>query len=150
MELPNQEKIWMLGEKETWPPITKTIPVRLTRHTGHCWRSKDELICDVLPWTPSHGRAKAGWPARTYIQQLFEDTGCSPEDLPDAMNDREMWQKRGQGYPCWRHDKMMIINTWASWKLKPSNKWRWKKKLKMSISGEKEIYSKRKYIVGTL
>ena len=26
------------------PPITKTIQVRRTRHAGHCWRSKDELI----------------------------------------------------------------------------------------------------------
>ena len=26
--------------------------------------------------------------------QLCEDTGCSPEDLPEAMNDREMWQER--------------------------------------------------------
>ena len=24
-----------------------------------------------------------------YIQQLCEDTGGGPEDLPDAMNDRE-------------------------------------------------------------
>ena len=30
------------------PPITKTIQVRRTRHAGHCWRSKDELISDVL------------------------------------------------------------------------------------------------------
>ena len=59
------------------------------RHAGHCWRSKDELICDVLLWTPTHGQAKAGRPARTYIQQLYEDMGCSPEDLPEAMNDRE-------------------------------------------------------------
>ena len=40
------------------PPITKTIQVRRTRHTGHCWRSRDELIRDVLLWTPTHGRAK--------------------------------------------------------------------------------------------
>ena len=33
-------------------PITKTIQVRRTRHTGHCWRSRDELIRDVLLWTP--------------------------------------------------------------------------------------------------
>ena len=26
----------------------------------------------------THGRAKAGRPARTYIQQLCEDTGCCP------------------------------------------------------------------------
>ena len=30
----------------------------------------------------------------TYIQQLCEDTGCSPEDLPEAMNDREEWRER--------------------------------------------------------
>ena len=76
------------------PPITKTIQVRRTRHAGHCWRSKDELIRDVLLWTPTYGRAKAGRPARTYIQQLCEDTGCNPEDLPEAMNDREKWRER--------------------------------------------------------
>ena len=76
------------------PPITKTIQVRRTRHAGHCWRSRDELIRDVLLWTPTHGRAKAGRPARTYIQQLCEDTGCCPEDLPRAMNDREEWRER--------------------------------------------------------
>ena len=70
------------------PPITKTIKARRTRHAGHCWRSRDELIRDVLLWTPTYGQAKAGRPARTYIQQLCEDTGCSPEDLPEAMNDR--------------------------------------------------------------
>ena len=63
------------------PPFTKTIQVRRTRYAGHCWRSRDELISDVLLWTPTYGRAKAGRPARTYIQQLCEDTGCSPEDL---------------------------------------------------------------------
>ena len=76
------------------PPITKTISVTRTRHAGHCWRSRDELIRDVLLWTPTYGRAKAGRPARTYIQQLCEDTGCCPEDLPRAMNDREKWRER--------------------------------------------------------
>ena len=76
------------------PPITKTIQVRRIRHAGHCWRSRDELIRDVLLWIPTHGRAKAGRPARTYIQQLCEDTGCCPEDLPRAMNDREEWRER--------------------------------------------------------
>ena len=76
------------------PPITKTIQVRRTRHEGHCWRSRDELIRDVTLWTPTYGRAKAGRPARTCIQQLCEDTGSSPEDLPEAMNDREMLRER--------------------------------------------------------
>ena len=76
------------------PPITKTTQVRRARHAGHCWRSKDELVSDVLLWTPTYGRAKAGGPARTYIQQLCEDTGCNPEDLQEAMNDREKRRER--------------------------------------------------------
>ena len=77
------------------PPITKTIQFRRTRHAGHCWRSRDELISDVLLWTPTYGREKAGRPARiSSIQQLCEETGCSPEDLPEAMNNREKWWER--------------------------------------------------------
>ena len=72
--------------------ITKTIKVRRNRYAGHCWRSRDELISDVHLWTPSLGWA--GWPARTYIQQLWEDPGCSPDDLPEAMNDRVEWWER--------------------------------------------------------
>ena len=72
------------------PPITKTIQVRRTRHAGHCWRSRDELISDLLIWTPTYDRTKA----RTYIQQLCEDTGRSPEDLAEAMNNREKWRER--------------------------------------------------------
>ena len=74
-------------------PITKTIQVRRTRDAGHCWKSRDELIRDVLLWTPTHGRAKAGRPARAYIQQLCEDTECCHEDLPRAMNNREEWRE---------------------------------------------------------
>ena len=71
------------------PPITKTIKVRRTRHAGHCWKSRDELISNILLWTPSLSQAKAGRPAWTFIQQLCEDTACSPEDLPKVVNDRE-------------------------------------------------------------
>ena len=48
------------------PPITKTIQARRTRHAGHCWRGRVELISYVLLWTSTYGRAKAGRPARTY------------------------------------------------------------------------------------
>ena len=61
------------------PPIRKTIQVRQTTHAGHCWRSRNELVSEVLLWTPSHSWAKAGQPALTYIQQLCEDTECRPE-----------------------------------------------------------------------
>ena len=78
------------------PPITKTVQVRRTRHAGHCGRNRDELINDVLPWTSSHRRAKAGRPVRTYIQQLCADKRCSLEDLPEEMDDREWWRERAR------------------------------------------------------
>ena len=61
-------------------PITKTIKIKQTRHAGHCWSSRVEVISDVLLLTPSHGRAKAGRPAGTCIQQFGGDTGCRPND----------------------------------------------------------------------
>ena len=76
------------------PPITKTIQARRTRHAGHCWRSNDEIVSDVLLWTHAYDQSKAGRSARTFIQELCDDTGCNPEDLPEAMNDRETWRER--------------------------------------------------------
>ena len=89
MQHPTKQQLY--GQRA---PITKTMKVRRARYAGHCWKSKDELISDVLLWTPSRVRAKAERPARTYIQQLCAYTGCSPEDLSEAMDDREGWRER--------------------------------------------------------
>ena len=43
----------------------------------------NEHISVIIPWTPSHGQANIGRPARTYQQQLSTDTGCSLENLPE-------------------------------------------------------------------
>ena len=54
-------------------------------------------------WRTFHGhqcsvRFDMEWqyPLRSYVwvQQLCEDTGCCPEDLLEAMNDREKWRER--------------------------------------------------------
>ena len=118
------------------PPITKTIQVRRTRYAGHCWRSRDELISDVLLWTPTYGRAKAGRSAPTYIQQLCENTGYSHEDLPEAMNDREKWRERVRdirasgttwwwwysfkySFPILIILKQIYLNQWWVWEIFP-------------------------------
>ena len=90
------------------PPIAKTIQIRRTRHAGLCWRSKYELISDVLLWTPSYERAKVGRPARTYIQQLCADTDIAMD------NNRKRWKiekggGKSQRYPCWWRDVMMMM-----------------------------------------
>ena len=87
------------------PSVTKTIEVRRTRHAGHCWGSRDELINDILLWTPSHGRAKEGQPARTYIQQLCANTGCSLEDLLGVMTiEKSVGRGSGISVLVVRHD----------------------------------------------
>ena len=40
------------------PPITKTIQVRRTRHAGHCWRSRDELIWIMNSYGSPHMAAQ--------------------------------------------------------------------------------------------
>ena len=58
-------------------PLTSQLKnhPRRTRHKGHCWRSKDELISDILVWTPRHGRATVDCPARIYSHQVYANIG---------------------------------------------------------------------------
>ena len=84
------------------PHITITIQARRTRHArqrrAHKW-------CTLMD--PAYGQAKAGRPARTYIQQLCEDTGCSPEDLPEA---RWMIGRSGE-----RGSGVSVLAPWWWW-----------------------------------
>ena len=103
------------GCTTTYHPPRKLSKLDGPDMRDHCWRSRDELISDVLLWTPSHGRAKAGRPARTYTQQLCVDMGCSPEDLPEAMDDREGGE-RGSGITVLMlqnddDDELFLFNT---------------------------------------
>ena len=76
------------------PAISKSIRQQRMRFAVHCWRSKEELVGDVLLWKPSHGKQSAGRPKKTYIDQMMDDTGCRLEELQNAMNDRNSWKKR--------------------------------------------------------
>ena len=76
------------------PPITNITQVRRTRHAGYCRISKNEVKSDILLWIRSYERAKTGWQARIYIQQLCADTGCRLEELLGAMDDRDGCRER--------------------------------------------------------
>ena len=100
------------------PPITKTIQVRQTRHAEHCWRSKDELIRDVLLWTPNMAEQKQ--------DDQLENTYSSCVRIRDVA--LRTFQRRltmgrereSQGYPCWWHDMtmmMILIPNWTVWNL---------------------------------
>ena len=89
------------------PPISKTMQIRQTRHMGHCWRSKDELISDLLQWTPLHQRACVGRLWRTYPQQVCTDTGCNLEDRPEAMDEKMNGERESGKYvlAAWPNDE---------------------------------------------
>ena len=84
------------------PPITKTIQVRRTRHAGHCWRSRDELISDVLLWL-SKSRATS-----SNLHTVALCWGPARSDIRKGGVARE-----GLGYPCWWHDRMMMRLTFT-------------------------------------
>ena len=75
------------------PKIRDTIRQHRLRFVGHCWRSKEEIVSDVPLWQPSHGKRERGRPA-TFISLLMNDTGCTIEELPNAMDNREEWSIR--------------------------------------------------------
>ena len=69
------------------PPITNQTYRTLLEKQGraHKWCTPmDPHIWPSKSWTTSSNIHTA----------LCEDTGCSPEDLPAAMNDREKWRER--------------------------------------------------------
>ena len=72
--------------------ITDTISEQRLRFSGHCWRSKNEVVSDVLLWLPIHGRRYRGRSAKTFVDQLMEDTSCNYEELPNSMMNREEWR----------------------------------------------------------
>ena len=70
------------------PMVTETIRKQRMCFAGHCWRADNELANIVLLWQPQHGQRSRGRPTKTYIDQPVEDTECTLDELPNAMNDR--------------------------------------------------------------
>ena len=78
------------------PKLTSTIRERRVRFCGHCWRSKDEIVHQLLLWEPTHGKRARGRPAKTFIDQIVEDTGIRKEELAQSMDDRKNLEAGGQ------------------------------------------------------
>ena len=88
------------------PPIMKTIQVRWTRYAGLCWRSRDELISDVLLWTPHMAEQKQN--------DQHEHTFSSYVRIWDVVQKTCQWRwtigksgERGSGIsmlPAWHDD----------------------------------------------
>jgi len=67
---------------------------RRKKFAAHCFRSKEEIVGDLLLWRPNHGHSKVGKPRMTYIHQLTKDVGIPIEEIKTAMEDRDVWRER--------------------------------------------------------
>ena len=76
------------------PVISEIVRERRTKYAGHCYRSKDELVGDLLLWIPNHGHSGIGRPRRTCIDQLSNDVGMPVDDLKPSVEDRDVWRER--------------------------------------------------------
>ena len=81
-----------------WSPISQTIQVRCVRHAGHCWKSKDELIINILLWIPGHWHTSFGRSVKTYNYRLCADTECRLERTyekwgPIGMCGQRQWKE---------------------------------------------------------
>ena len=89
------------------PLISQTIQLRRARYVGNCWRSMDELISDIILWTPTHGHTSIGWLAKIYIHQLCADTEYHLENITRVMTDRQM-VRQNRGDLCSQHILMSL------------------------------------------
>ena len=72
-------------------PISTTLQIRRLQFSGHCWRSKNEVISQLRLWDLNHGRRSRGRPATAFIEQLKRNTGIH------VRNPQLSWQKEGSG-----------------------------------------------------
>ena len=71
------------------PPISTTVTKRRVRFAGHCYRSHDEIISDVLLYRLSQNTR--GRRPLNYVDTLCRDTNNMLDDLPSLMSDRKAW-----------------------------------------------------------
>ena len=69
------------------PRISTTIRERRNRFRGHCWRSKNEVVSDLVLWEPKHGERSIGGQAGAFVDLLEADTAVPRDCLPAAMDD---------------------------------------------------------------
>ena len=52
------------------------------------------LLYNHTTWTPTHRHTSGCQPAKTYIDQLYVDTGCCLQDLLSVIADMDWWRER--------------------------------------------------------
>ena len=72
--------------------MTDKVRARRLKLAGHVRRHPEEAAHELVWWTPQHGNRKRGRPARTFVQQLEEDTELDAREMDVIMQDRKRWR----------------------------------------------------------
>ena len=72
------------------PRISDVLTSRMLSFAGHCFRSKNEVISDLLLWCPAGPKRSR---KRTFLDILKRETGLETEELGTAMAERELWRE---------------------------------------------------------
>ena len=60
---------------------------------GHLIRHEEEVANKLVLWQPTDGRPSRGRKRKTYIQNIFEDTGIENViELTNLMKDQNTWR----------------------------------------------------------
>ena len=73
------------------PKATDTIKQKRLKLAGHCYRHQ-EAASNLVLWTSNHGKRGRGRPARTFVQQLRDDTGLQEREMGSMMLSRDQWR----------------------------------------------------------
>lgn len=57
---------------------------------GHCYRSKEEVISDLILWKTTHGSTEVSKSSKTYTKQSTKDTEYEFEDLYNVMSNMKI------------------------------------------------------------
>ena len=96
-------------------PISQTIQIRWSRHTGYFWWSKGDLISIILLWTSAHGHMSVGRWAKVYFlnRQDNDFLSCSKNIIQSVwelllvmLNHILHWVQ----YGCSNNDRMTRDN----------------------------------------
>ena len=89
------------------PPMSKRIQVKQTRHAGHSWRCKDELISDVLLWTPTR-------PLTSHLTHHPSKTSKTCGTLLEMQGRTHKWRSSMDPYTwtcqCWPISKNLFTS----------------------------------------
>ena len=74
---------------------------RHLRFSGHCWRSRNEVVSNLVLWEPKHGQKSIVGQACTFVAVLEGDTGV-PRDCSSGWR-QQVWSPTSVA--VWQHVK---------------------------------------------